>query len=444
MFNKYKNKSISERICENFNQNPDDVEIISENEETPKVAHFNEDDYDVGNEESIRSVSEIRKKHVKLLSEQSSKYRGVITSRKDYNSDDEDEEDSCQLKKPQIIEFNSVDSIINQNRDNFEEVNDILSGKDEISERELLTSKNEKKEKGVCVQNQLCIWEKLLEIRIQSQKMLNNANSLPAPDIFEKFNDDIRFKDTAKEVQINTERLLEKLIEAQVTLANQFSEIQKAEGRKRTHPRSDDICNPSSTSYSKKIAPTLEENFAKFRPYRNAVLLKWEDRTKFLASSSEGSKRKQRTEELNIVQKVDSALIKLKDHIAKSQKLKGTYKLFSQNHGAAKIDDETDENKKEIISPHNYDDTDFYHSQLRELIEFKSNISSDAYDVTKQLAELQKLRQRMKKKVDVRASKGRKLRYIVHQKLVNFMAPKDASAWTDESKNELYRSLFVT
>ena len=48
----------------------------------------------------------------------------------------------------------------------------------------------------------------------------------------------------------------------------------------------------------------------------------------------------------------------------------------------------------------------------------------------------------MKAKVDTRASKGRKIRYTVHNKMVNFMAPVPSYSWTDGAKNELFKSLF--
>lgn len=48
----------------------------------------------------------------------------------------------------------------------------------------------------------------------------------------------------------------------------------------------------------------------------------------------------------------------------------------------------------------------------------------------------------MKRKIDTRATKGRKIRYTIHSKLVNFMAPYTQETWTDEAKNELYSSLF--
>lgn len=48
----------------------------------------------------------------------------------------------------------------------------------------------------------------------------------------------------------------------------------------------------------------------------------------------------------------------------------------------------------------------------------------------------------MKKNVDTKSTKGRKLRYTVMPKLVNFMAPDLYNTWTDEAEVELYRSLF--
>lgn len=48
----------------------------------------------------------------------------------------------------------------------------------------------------------------------------------------------------------------------------------------------------------------------------------------------------------------------------------------------------------------------------------------------------------MKRKIDTRSTKGRKLRYTVHTKLMNFMAPYDQAPWSEEAKQDLYNSLF--
>ncbi|KAG8239153.1 hypothetical protein J437_LFUL018037, partial [Ladona fulva] len=79
---------------------------------------------------------------------------------------------------------------------------------------------------------------------------------------------------------------------------------------------------------------------------------------------------------------------------------------------------------------------------LRELIERKSADLADPTQLGRQWNELQKLRSKLKKKVDTKASKGRKIRYVVHSSLVNFMAPVPLS-WNDSAMDDLFRSLFV-
>lgn len=92
--------------------------------------------------------------------------------------------------------------------------------------------------------------------------------------------------------------------------------------------------------------------------------------------------------------------------------------------------------------PEIFDDSDFYHQMLRELIEFRSADVTDPVQLGRQWVQLQSMRSKMKRSIDTRATKGRKIRYAVHSKLVNFMAPTDESKWTDEAKTDLYNSLF--
>ena len=47
-----------------------------------------------------------------------------------------------------------------------------------------------------------------------------------------------------------------------------------------------------------------------------------------------------------------------------------------------------------------------------------------------------------KKFVDTKASKGRKLRYTVHEKLQNFMPPEDRGVWEERQRDELFGGLF--
>lgn len=138
--------------------------------------------------------------------------------------------------------------------------------------------------------------------------------------------------------------------------------------------------------------------------------------------------------DLSIVNKIENALLGKHEMIRKTQIYRGDFDIF----GASTASPST----SELTLPEIYDDSDFYHQLLRELIEYKSNIGDNQTEITQKFIELQKVRSKMKRKVEVRASKGRKIRYNVHNKLVNFMPPRDDSVLTDEAKTELFNSLF--
>lgn len=75
-------------------------------------------------------------------------------------------------------------------------------------------------------------------------------------------------------------------------------------------------------------------------------------------------------------------------------------------------------------------------------ISYNKLITDNYNHFSRQWAELQKMRSKMKQPVDVKATKGRRLRYTTHMKLVNFMAPIPYNSWTDEAESELFSSLF--
>jgi len=109
--------------------------------------------------------------------------------------------------------------------------------------------------------------------------------------------------------------------------------------------------------------------------------------------------------------------------------------------GNASLDTANDENR-ELTDPEIFDDDDFYHQLLRELIERKTSNVNDPVQLSHHWLELQKLRSKLKRKVDTKASKGRKIRYDVHSKLVNFMASQDNCTMSAAAVKELFSSLF--
>eukprot|EP01023_Acetabularia_acetabulum_P038655 TRINITY_DN37028_c0_g1_i2.p1 TRINITY_DN37028_c0_g1~~TRINITY_DN37028_c0_g1_i2.p1 ORF type:complete len:220 (-),score=30.81 TRINITY_DN37028_c0_g1_i2:204-863(-) len=93
----------------------------------------------------------------------------------------------------------------------------------------------------------------------------------------------------------------------------------------------------------------------------------------------------------------------------------------SQENGLVEYDMET------------YDDSEYYQSLLKEYIEGAGTIAVE------QLAALQK-RKKKSRNVDRKASKGRKLRYTVHEKLVNFLLPEEQEV--PQFANQLFKNLF--
>ena len=85
-----------------------------------------------------------------------------------------------------------------------------------------------------------------------------------------------------------------------------------------------------------------------------------------------------------------------------------------------------------------FDDQDFYNQLLRELIDRKSSCLSDPVELSRRSIELQSLRANNKKKVDTKASKGRKIKFDTHKPLINFMAPIYKTTMPEEARYVLF------
>ena len=179
-----------------------------------------------------------------------------------------------------------------------------------------------------------------------------------------------------------------------------------------------------------------------------------------MGSSSLGSGKQKPSSfgafELSTLKQIQHILSDTPRLVRRTQYKRSSYKVLGETDVLK--DEETDEdssdsenkmNKSQRKRTHEeydceiFDDDDFYHNLLRELIERKSGSDENQQD---NWLQIQKLRARAgRRKVDTRASKGRKIRYDIHAKLVNFMAPVINSLpgqISEEAKNELFNSLF--
>ncbi|KAI4829201.1 hypothetical protein KUCAC02_023261 [Chaenocephalus aceratus] len=322
---------------------------------------------------------------------------------------------------------------------------------------------DEEVEKGKAVKEQLALWDQLLEGRIKMQKAVITANQLPQPQTFPEFK-----KRGGAELAGELKNSHKALKALQRSLLELHDELlwQSADTRSVTvGPADKDEEIPSDEEEEVRgVAPKrklemaeypdfMAKRFAAFQPYRNATLQKWHDKTRLtLGKSSKGFGAFDR----NILTQVEQVLMDKERLVRRTQTRRSEYKVLGKKEASNVISEpvciEGEEVEQELkanthlkdLDEDIFDDDDFYHQLLRELIERRTSASdpNDQVAMGRQWLAIQKLRSKIKKKVDTKASKGRKVRFHIHSKLMNFMAAVDHSSVSDEARSELYRGLF--
>ncbi|XP_005858756.2 PREDICTED: protein AATF [Myotis brandtii] len=331
---------------------------------------------------------------------------------------------------------------------------------------------SEEVEKGRAVKNQIALWDQLLEGRIKLQKALLTTNQLPQPDVFPVFKDKggPEFASALKNSHKALKALLRSLVDLQEELLFQYPDTRylvdgtkpKAESEEEISSEDEELVGEKK---KQKRAPPkrklemddypgfMAKRFADFTVYRNRTLQKWHDKTK-LASGKLG--KGFGAFECSILTQIDHILMDKERLLRRTQTKRSIYQVLGKPEPAAQPVPESLPGQPEILpqAPANahlkdldeeiFDDDDFYHQLLRELIERKTSSldPNDQVAMGRQWLAIQKLRSKIHKKVDRKASKGRKLRFHVLSKLLSFMAPIDDTTMNDDARTELYRSLF--
>lgn len=355
--------------------------------------------------------------------------------------------------------------------DNSEMEDDDEDGEDEGIVQTFSQEKvDEEVEKGKAVKNQLALWDQLLEGRIKIQKALVTANQLPQPQTFPEFKrrGGAELAGELKNTHKALKALQRSLLELHDQLLYQNVETRAiALGKTGARGEDEEINSGESEDEEGSVqegkAPKrklemaeypdfMAKRFAAFQPYRNATLQKWHDKTRLTMGKSKGFGAFDR----NILTQVEQVLMDNERLVRRTQTRRCEYRVLGKKETPALVHETTFTEGEEAeqhlkanthlkdLDEDIFDDDDFYHQLLRELIERKTSAAdpNDQVAMGRQWLAIQKLRSKIKKKVDTKASKGRKVRFHIHSKLVNFMAPIDHSSMSDEARSELYRGLF--
>ncbi|RWS27578.1 protein AATF-like protein [Leptotrombidium deliense] len=298
------------------------------------------------------------------------------------------------------------------------------------------------------VRNQLLIWDLLLEARIKMQKLLVNSNKLPQFDLWSTFNENCDFRNNADKTTNELCNLLGSLMELLEVIIPRNECVESSHMEEEV----ESDCNEDFESCAlvedtdipkKKLKYSESESRActyynRVKSIRSKILDEWYEKTRY-ATASRVSKSMEAFEQ-STVKTIEQILSNRKRLIKRTQLRRSVYEVVgkeSKNSEKNEIVENDDNYDCEI-----FDDDDFYHQLLRELIDSKTAKIVDPISLSRKWIQIQRMRSKLKRKVDTKASKGRKIRFEVHSKLLNFMAPCDERKYSDEAKTELFASLF--
>ncbi|KAI5633215.1 apoptosis antagonizing transcription factor domain-containing protein [Phthorimaea operculella] len=446
-----------------------------------------------------RSEDSEAEKQKKVEPKSKPKPQQTVATESDESSDDDGESDDYSITQQFRKQIAESDDDENDGEESEEESGEEGEGYDisnmdepmkEDFEHVKKQNVSEEAKKGACVRNQLLIWEGLLEMRIHLQRCVATANQMPMPETHKELSQDNEFVEECNATKANIAAVLEKFLNLQNILLKKFPETKTIASKKgakddretqkkeesdeeipsdtdneeipsdtedednlddeTTKETSNKPAKPTATKkrklqdYDKEITTAHKA----FKQFRDSTIQKWNEKTRLATASA----IKNKNAPSNTVLQQISYILSDKEKLIRRTQLKRTeydivgYKKpvveeeqIQNGDNVPKVKDRKDDDE---YIPEIFDDSDFYHQLLRELIECKSADISDPVQLSRQWIALQQMRSKMKRKVDTKATKGRKIKYVVHNKLVNYMAPEKCTTWTDESTNELYSSLF--
>lgn len=271
-------------------------------------------------------------------------------------------------------------------------------------------------EKGRAIKTQKAAFDSLLNARVKLQKALVGSNTLvgaPSEDLAIHLH-------TADAALQGAEDAAFALWSSLNALREDMVEARTGEKRKR---------NPFNThSSNHKLWDHMRAQEEASRPHRNATLQRWAGKSQAVSAHSENGIIKKSAKQPSIVDMLQEHLSN-REHLLKRARTPRSCAPIQAAKGVSE-DDKI------------YDDADFYGLLLKELLDQRNANSATSAIVDFTTSSDLRRAAKTRKNVDTKASKGRKLRYTVHEKLQNFMAPEDRSTWSERQADELFGSLF--
>lgn len=273
-------------------------------------------------------------------------------------------------------------------------------------------------DKGTAVKQQRKTLDSFLNIRIKLQKALVATNSMTA--LVGVEDDPSAVYQAAEEAAIKLWNTLDGM-RHQLAKSGDSSKT----GRKRKHEV--DATTPSQVMWEQM--ESLEKESAEIR---RATLDRWSTKLNRTTAGPISSKLKNTASQQSIIDILEGQLSNT-ERLVKRTKLPRSCAPVQVK-------------QKVTEDPNIFDDADFYQLLLKELVDSRMMDASAAggggglegMHPTRWAAVKDA---KTKRHVDTKASKGRKMRFTVHEKLQNFMAPDDRGQWEPAAIDRFFSTL---
>ena len=479
-------KSLAEQIADIANK-PVNRDFDIEDDERAVFGHSNADGNESGSdsgsdEEGVAADAhaehyvDVGKSKLRAGQDvvQDEKYEGTVGSREKLFGDNaEAPEDDMESSEEEAEE----DELISESESEMEDGDDdddqdarreqlakLVQQERDYSLNKLSQTTKRDAAKGYSVMQQTKLFDGILDVRIKLQKVLNAANGMP---LTQETWDSELDKENKKLLKSNRE-LLKGVFDQLVTFRSSFQHADHI-SKEEEH---------SETASGKRSFSELQEETEKLdgdlKTYRAAVLDKWS--TKISTASGSAALQAGKFKAIN-----QSADVQVENQLADMTRLVKRTRLnrrnivplnFASDYKNGKLAEfgdaqaENDQNADEdegdnpdipknydprrkdnhaidtTENPYIFDDEDFYRVLLNDLIDKKISDNNNLQNNNNIITITSRSNNKLKKNIDTKASKGRKLNYTVQEPIANYEAPVDGSyKWSDEQIDEFFAGL---
>lgn len=361
---------------------------------------------DSGSEDMLDVKSENEHSYDEYSDDFEGKQEDTEGEEEDDDDEEEENEDGRHNVKQKDAEIEELEKELSNIR---HEEQDIL--------RNLRSNKDDDALKGQAVKNQKVLWDKTLELRFLLQKAFVNSNRLPKEPFKSSFCDsDSKVDDAYSDLISSSRKTLNSLLELQEAILEKNPSIQQETtngNSDRTHKRME--ASGSSNEEEDEEWSRVSEMHSRIALFRNRSIDKWQRKTQ-VTTGAAAFRGKLQAFNQNISEQVAAYMRDPTRMIKGMQQSRSTVAVFGSVPDA---EDKKKQDTKMEGNPELLDDSDFYQQLLKEFFEtFDTTASETAFYA------LKRMQTKKRKVVDRRASKSRKIRYNVHEKIVNFMAPQ--------------------